>query len=154
MATLQTTRRELLLGTAALVVSFSLAPRAARAQAKPVALDQVDSFLAIHRDGTVTMYTGKVDLGTGIRIALPQMVAEELDVAIDKVKLVEGDTTGAFHYWTLPPLVHMDPKDPALPQRWVSLAKEICPAAPGSGINMNMCAPGILERLQAVDAAG
>ena len=91
MATLQTTRRELLLGTAALVVSFSL-PRAARAQAKPVALDQVDSFLAIHRDGTVTMYTGKVDLGTGIRIALPQMVAEELDVAIDKVKLVEGDT--------------------------------------------------------------
>ena len=92
MATLLTTRRELLLGTAALVVSFSLAPRAARAQAKPVALDQVDSFLAIHRDGTVTMYTGKVDLGTGIRIALPQMVAEELDVAIDKVKLVEGDT--------------------------------------------------------------
>ena len=92
MATLQTTRRELLLGTAALVVSFSLAPPAARAQAKPVALDQVDSFLAIHRDGTVTMYTGKVDLGTGIRIALPQMVAEELDVAIDKVKLVEGDT--------------------------------------------------------------
>jgi nicotinate dehydrogenase subunit B len=33
-----------------------------------------------------------VDLGTGIRIALPQMVAEELDVAIDKVKLIEGDT--------------------------------------------------------------
>ena len=92
MATLETTRRELLLGTGALVVSLSLAPGAARAQAKPVALDQVDSFLAIHRDGTVTMYTGKVDLGTGIRIALPQMVAEELDVAIDRVKLVEGDT--------------------------------------------------------------
>jgi CO/xanthine dehydrogenase Mo-binding subunit len=92
MAMLETTRRELLLGTGALVVSFSLAPRAARAQTKPVALDQVDSFLAIHRDGTVTMYTGKVDLGTGIRIALPQMVAEELDVAIDKVKLIEGDT--------------------------------------------------------------
>jgi CO/xanthine dehydrogenase Mo-binding subunit len=92
MATLETTRRELLLGTGALVVSFSLAPRAALAQAKPVTLDQVDSFLAIHRDGTVTMYTGKVDLGTGIRIALPQMVAEELDVAIDRVKLVEGDT--------------------------------------------------------------
>ena len=92
MATLETTRREFLLGTGALVVSFSLTPAAALAQAKPVALDQVDSFLAIHRDGTVTMYTGKVDLGTGIRIALPQMVAEELDVAIDKVKLIEGDT--------------------------------------------------------------
>ena len=95
MATLETTRRDFLLGTGALVVTFSLAPRDALAQAatpKPVALDQVDSFLALHRDGTVTMYTGKVDLGTGIRIALPQMVAEELDVAIEKVKLVEGDT--------------------------------------------------------------
>jgi CO/xanthine dehydrogenase Mo-binding subunit len=96
MATLETTRRDFLIGTGALVVSFSLAPRESAAQAaaqrKPVALDQVDSFLAVHRDGTVTMYTGKVDLGTGIRIALPQMVAEELDVAIDKVKLVEGDT--------------------------------------------------------------
>jgi len=94
MATLETTRRDFLLGTGALVVTFSLAPRDALAQAapKPVALDQVDTFLALHRDGTVTMYTGKVDLGTGIRIALPQMVAEELDVAIEKVKLVEGDT--------------------------------------------------------------
>ena len=95
MAMLETTRREFLIGTGALVVSFSLAPEA-RAQlegkAKPVALDQVDSFLAVHSDGTVTMYTGKVDIGTGIRIALPQMVAEELDVALDKIKLIEGDT--------------------------------------------------------------
>jgi CO/xanthine dehydrogenase Mo-binding subunit len=96
MTTLETTRRDFLLGTGALVVSFSLAPGGAMAQSgappKPVALDQVDTFLAVHRDGTVTMYTGKVDLGTGIRIALPQMVAEELDLAIEKVKLVEGDT--------------------------------------------------------------
>src|SRR6266545_3512556 len=99
MATLETTRREFLISTGALVVSFSLSQSfqpAALAQTagkgKPVTLDQVDTFLAVHRDGSVTMYTGKVDLGTGIRIALPQMVAEELDVAIDKVKLVEGDT--------------------------------------------------------------
>jgi len=95
MTTLQTTRREFLIGTGALVVSFSLAPGALAqiaGKAKPVALDQVDSFLAVHKDGTVTMYTGKVDIGTGVRTALPQMVAEELDVALDKVKLVEGDT--------------------------------------------------------------
>jgi nicotinate dehydrogenase subunit B len=95
MATFETTRREFLISTGALVVSFSLA-RQSGAQitghAKPVALDQVDSFLAVHRDGTVTMYTGKVDIGTGIRIALPQMAAEELDVPLDRVKLVEGDT--------------------------------------------------------------
>src|SRR3989338_3023720 len=95
MATLETTRREFLMGTGALVVACSLAPEA-RAQmggkAKPVALTEVDSFLAVHKDGTVTMYTGKVDLGTGTRVALPQMVAEELDIALDKIKLVEGDT--------------------------------------------------------------
>jgi CO/xanthine dehydrogenase Mo-binding subunit len=96
MAILETTRREFLIGTGALVVSFSLAPgvlaQTAAPKPKPLALDQVDSFLAVHKDGSVTMYTGKVDLGTGIRVALPQMVAEELDVALDKVKLIEGDT--------------------------------------------------------------
>ena len=34
---------------------------------KPVAPDQVDSFLAIHADGTITLFTGKVDIGTGGR---------------------------------------------------------------------------------------
>ncbi|HEU5320952.1 MAG TPA: molybdopterin cofactor-binding domain-containing protein, partial [Methylomirabilota bacterium] len=94
MLTTETTRRAFLKATGALVVTFSLAPHAL-AQAgrkKPVAGDQVDSFLAIGRDGTVTVYTGKVDIGTGIRTAIPQMAAEELDVALARVKLVEGDT--------------------------------------------------------------
>ena len=95
MSTLQTTRREFLAGTGALVVGFSLVPEVlaqTAGRAKPVATDQVDSFLAIGRDGSVTMYTGKVDIGTGIRAALPQMVAEELDVALGRVTMVEGDT--------------------------------------------------------------
>ena len=95
MATLETTRREFLVGTGALVVSFSLAPAVGAQSAgagKSVAPDQVDSFLAVGKNGTVTMYTGKVDIGTGIRVALPQMVAEELDIALDKIKLIEGDT--------------------------------------------------------------
>jgi signal transduction histidine kinase len=36
----------------------------------------VDSFLAIHADGTVTLYTGKVDIGTGLRIAVRQIELE------------------------------------------------------------------------------
>jgi CO/xanthine dehydrogenase Mo-binding subunit len=52
----------------------------------------VDSFLEIHRDGSVTIYTGKVDLGTGLRIAVRQMAAEELGIPIARVDLVEGDT--------------------------------------------------------------
>ena len=58
-----------------------------------MAPDQVDAFLAIHADDTVTVFTGKVDLGTGGRAAMRQMVAEELDVAIERItELIEGDT--------------------------------------------------------------
>ena len=55
-------------------------------------LDQVDTFLAIDGKGAVTLYAGKVDLGTGVRTALAQIVAEELDVPLASVTLVMGDT--------------------------------------------------------------
>ena len=79
-------RRELL-RAGALVVGFSLAGLpAARAQAaatarRSLALTEVDSFLALRRDGSVVIYSGKVDLGTGHRIAMRQMVGEELVAA-------------------------------------------------------------------------
>src|SRR5262249_57889051 len=90
-------RRELLKGGGALIVSFSLAGAfdevaAQGAAAKPLALTEVDSFLAIDPKGVVTVYSGKVDLGTGVATALPQIVADELDVSLDAVKLVQGDT--------------------------------------------------------------
>ncbi len=89
-------RREALIGSGALVVSFSLAGPLADALAqgpsKPLALTEVDSFLAIDKTGKVTVYSGKVDLGTGVSTALRQIVAEELDVPIARVELVEGDT--------------------------------------------------------------
>jgi CO/xanthine dehydrogenase Mo-binding subunit len=91
-------RRDLLKGTGALVVAFSLAgPRAvAIAQelpaAKSVALDQVDSFLAIDQNGLVTLYAGKVELGTGVRTGLTQIVADELDVAMADINVIQGDT--------------------------------------------------------------
>ncbi len=95
----QMNRREFITGGGALVVGFSLAAAlpTARAQTggtpgKTVAGDEVDAFLAIGKDGTVSVYTGKVDLGTGTGTALPQMVAEELDVSFGRIKLIEGDT--------------------------------------------------------------
>jgi nicotinate dehydrogenase subunit B len=54
--------------------------------------NQVDAFLAVHGDGTVTVFCGKVDLGQGLRIAIRQMAAEELGIGVDKIKYVEGDT--------------------------------------------------------------
>src|SRR5215468_9215371 len=93
--TIHASRRDVLKGGGALVVSFSLAGVLGEtfAQgAKPLALTEVDSFLAIDAGGVVTLYSGKVDLGTGVATALPQMVADELDVPLNRVKLVQGDT--------------------------------------------------------------
>lgn len=52
----------------------------------------LDDWLAIEEDGTITAYSGKVELGTGVRTALIQIVAEELDVPLERVQLVMGDT--------------------------------------------------------------
>jgi nicotinate dehydrogenase subunit B len=59
---------------------------------RPLANNEVDAFFAIQADGSVTLFSGKVDLGTGLRIAYRQIVAEELGVAVDRIHLVEGDT--------------------------------------------------------------
>lgn len=59
---------------------------------KTIALDQVDGFLAIGADGKVTVFSGKVDLGTDIRTAMTQIAAEELTVPLDNVSVIQGDT--------------------------------------------------------------
>jgi len=94
------TRREFLLSGGALVVGLAL-PESAAAQrasgteasiAKTLDSGEVDAFLAVRADGTVVVYCGKVDLGQGLRVAVPQMAAEELGVALERILLVEGDT--------------------------------------------------------------
>jgi nicotinate dehydrogenase subunit B len=87
----QITRRTLIHGTAGLVVAFYL-PRAAEASDRTVAGDSVDAYLAIGPDGGVTVFAGKVDLGTGARAAIRQIVAEELALSPKRIALIEGDT--------------------------------------------------------------
>lgn len=53
---------------------------------------QLDDWLAIAPDGTITVFSGKVELGTGVRTALAQIVADELDVPLDCIRMVMGDT--------------------------------------------------------------
>jgi nicotinate dehydrogenase subunit B len=95
-------RRDLLKTGGALVVGFAFdaaVPPWMHAQTlsppsgKPIDPSEVDSFLAIHADGAVTVYTGKVDVGTGLRIAVAQMAAEELGVRAERVTVVDGDTS-------------------------------------------------------------
>ena len=94
-------RRDFLKTGGALVVTFSISGGTTAAisatptrvtSTKTVALDQVDGFLAIDANGRVTVYSGKVDLGTGIETAMAQIAAEELSVPLDRVTVIQGDT--------------------------------------------------------------
>ena len=95
-------RRSLLKAGGALVVSVGvplgldalLDHQAALAQsAKPPLMpDQLSSYIAITADGNVAAYFGKMDMGHGITVAIGQIVAEELDVPFNKVKVYLGDT--------------------------------------------------------------
>jgi CO/xanthine dehydrogenase Mo-binding subunit len=90
------TRRDLLKGAGALVVSFTLPgaiPSALGQSGKPALLpDQLDSWIAVQADGRVTAFFGKMDMGQGVDVAIGQIVAEELDVAFERVTVVMGDT--------------------------------------------------------------
>jgi nicotinate dehydrogenase subunit B len=90
-------RRDLLKGAGYLLVACSLSssPRAAEPSGpwpKTIPDDRIDSWLAVKADGGVTCFTGRVDLGSGIRTALAQIVADELDVDLERVTMVMGDT--------------------------------------------------------------
>lgn len=99
----QLTRRQLLKAGGMLMVGSvagshllmaQTAPEAAAAKGPfPVpAANLVDSFIAIGADGSVTAYNGHVDLGTGVRTALGQLVADELHVDFAAVTMVLGHT--------------------------------------------------------------
>jgi len=99
-------RRAVLRGTGALVLSFSLAPRAWSQAAEGAAAGgssklpgslgknpSLDAWIRVDANGRVTAFTGKVELGQGIKTALLQVVAEELEVPFDQVSLVTADTS-------------------------------------------------------------
>lgn len=97
-----TTRREFLKSSGSLFVAvgatggvhatfISEALAQVKSFASPPA-DLLDTWLSIGRDGSVLAFSGKVDHGQGLRTALRQVVAEELDVAVDRVSMLMGDT--------------------------------------------------------------
>jgi nicotinate dehydrogenase subunit B len=96
------TRRSVLLGGGALVVSVGaaisletvLSINAAYAQGAkpPLTPDQLSSYIAVNADGSVSAFFGKMDMGHGLHVAIAQMVAEELDVAFKRVTVIMADT--------------------------------------------------------------
>ena len=99
MKTMELSRRNFLKGAGALIVSFNLFPGSKALWAQSNVLPNgdldpqaLDSWLAIAPDGLVTLFTSKVDLGTGIDTALAQIAAEELDISWQRIKVISGDT--------------------------------------------------------------
>jgi isoquinoline 1-oxidoreductase len=60
--------------------------------ARPRLPTDFNAFVRIGEDGRVTCYTGKIEMGQGPITSLPQMVAEEMDVPLDSVDIIMGDT--------------------------------------------------------------
>ncbi|MBV8824388.1 MAG: xanthine dehydrogenase family protein molybdopterin-binding subunit [Hyphomicrobiales bacterium] len=95
-------RRALLKAGGALVVSIGmpvgldtvLGVNAAYAQGArpPLVPNELASYIAVNADGTVSAFFGKMDMGHGLFVAIGQMVAEELDVKFNDVKVIMGDT--------------------------------------------------------------
>ncbi len=92
-------RRRVLAGGGALIVSFSLpgvfAQERAPAAKLPGSLATtplLDSWIRIDADGSITVFTGKAELGQGFRTAFQQIAAEELDVPFKSLKVITADT--------------------------------------------------------------
>src|SRR3954471_21817589 len=93
-----TSRRDFLKTSGALVITFSL-DSSAFAQGAPARLPgslngnrMLNAWLRVDADGSVTLFTGKIELGQGIGTALTQIAADELDVDLGRIKIVHGDT--------------------------------------------------------------
>jgi nicotinate dehydrogenase subunit B len=96
-AAMNLTRRQFGKAAGGLVLGFTLAPRLAGAQASKlpgslVGNPMLDAWLRINADGSATIFTGKVELGQGILTALAQIAADELDLPVDRVETISGDT--------------------------------------------------------------
>jgi len=92
-----TSRRDFLKTGGALVIAFSLdafaqAPAAPSLPGSLAGNRMLNAWLRIDPDGTVTIFTGKIELGQGIGTALAQIAADELDVDLKRIRMVHGDT--------------------------------------------------------------
>lgn len=98
---MKTSRRNFIKNTGYVAVGFSLVPNlawmAVNDQSSQGTMQQsgITDWLQILEDGRVRVFSGKMELGQGIRIAIAQVAAEELNMNVDliEVKLAETSTT-------------------------------------------------------------
>jgi CO/xanthine dehydrogenase Mo-binding subunit/aerobic-type carbon monoxide dehydrogenase small subunit (CoxS/CutS family) len=77
------------------VAAPPLSTLATPAQTLPTPLQQtpdLDAWIRIDQSDTVTVFTGKVEIGQGLKTAIAQLAAEELDVTLDRIRVIMADT--------------------------------------------------------------
>jgi nicotinate dehydrogenase subunit B len=62
------------------------------AAVRGIAPEQLDTWITIDTAGLVTAFFGKMDMGQGVDTVIAQIVADELDVGVERVSVVMGDT--------------------------------------------------------------
>ncbi|WP_139377392.1 xanthine dehydrogenase family protein molybdopterin-binding subunit [Daejeonella lutea] len=79
-------------GLAVVFVSNDLLSLASNRTFIPIPENQIGAWVHVGEDGIITVFTGKTEVGQNIRTSLAQVVAEELQVSLDSVRLVMADT--------------------------------------------------------------
>jgi isoquinoline 1-oxidoreductase len=79
-------------GGVVVLFTTGLTPVRSIAKSLPASPPDFNAYLRIAGDGRVTCFTGKIEMGQGIVTSLAQMLADELDVAVEDVDMVMGDT--------------------------------------------------------------
>lgn len=95
---MSTSRRDFLKTTGALTLSFALPVRlkgAAQAPAPAVAFEP-SGMLRIDRDGTVTIWATRTEIGQGVRTSMAMAIAEELEADWSRVKILQASTAPRF----------------------------------------------------------
>jgi CO/xanthine dehydrogenase Mo-binding subunit len=114
LGSVDSSRRDFLKTAGVMMVGFSAAASTAKGQSPinpsgNVDATQLDNWVAIGADESITVLAGKIEMGTGMRTVQHQLAAEELSVPMDRITLVlartgvtpnQGYTAGSFSSWT------------------------------------------------------
>ena len=99
--TVQTSRRAFLAAASAFTVGVALPGSRARAgvvaSRLPLNPERLATYISINPDGTAVGWIGKIDMGQGTDVGWAQMIAEELDLPVEKVSIVQGHTDVTFN---------------------------------------------------------
>ena len=106
---LDASRRDFLKTAGVMMIGFAAATTGKAQPSGNVDTTQVDNWIAIGADGSITVLAGKCEFGQGMRTVQLQLAAEELSVPMDRITLVlcrtgvtpnQGYTAGSFSTWT------------------------------------------------------